>query len=288
MRRSALLMILVVSLEGGVVAADTAQDVVTLSIVGTTDLHGYVFPRDGEGGLAASRRLYAQSARRTRGGWRRRAAHRCGRHVSGRHRIELERRRDRRGRVREPWLCGRRHRQSRVRFRAGRYRRGASSARPRPARCDQSGRCTSPVSVSRGQPDRRGDRARRRVAECARVGARRGRRRQSRPHRRHDDLGTASDVGGECAGPPRVAAQRGGSNRGVEASSRRRASDHRRRSRRRCLLGFRGSRRFVVLRRFSGNFRACEKPSRLWTRPSPPGSWIGSATARASTRSSTH
>ncbi len=52
MRRSALLMILVVSLDGGVAAADTAQDVVTLSVVGTTDLHGYVFPRDGEGGLA--------------------------------------------------------------------------------------------------------------------------------------------------------------------------------------------------------------------------------------------
>ena len=35
-------------------AARSAQppDVVTLSIVGTTDLHGYVFPREGRGGLA--------------------------------------------------------------------------------------------------------------------------------------------------------------------------------------------------------------------------------------------
>ena len=52
MRRSALLMILVVSLGASVATADTAQDVVTLSVVGTTDLHGYVFPRDDEGGLA--------------------------------------------------------------------------------------------------------------------------------------------------------------------------------------------------------------------------------------------
>ncbi len=34
------------------VAAPQSSDVVTLSIVGTTDLHGYVFPRGGAGGLA--------------------------------------------------------------------------------------------------------------------------------------------------------------------------------------------------------------------------------------------
>jgi 5'-nucleotidase len=56
MRRSALFVMLVVLLEvvGACrnAAADPTSDVVTLSIVGTTDLHGYVFPREGRGGLA--------------------------------------------------------------------------------------------------------------------------------------------------------------------------------------------------------------------------------------------
>ena len=56
MRRSALLALMLVSLGGtcpyALAAADSQPDVVTLSIVGTTDLHGNIFPRNGQGGLA--------------------------------------------------------------------------------------------------------------------------------------------------------------------------------------------------------------------------------------------
>ena len=37
----------------GTASAATSADVVTLSIVATTDLHGNLMPRDGRGGLAA-------------------------------------------------------------------------------------------------------------------------------------------------------------------------------------------------------------------------------------------
>jgi 5'-nucleotidase len=56
MRRSALLALMLVSLGGtcpyALAEADSQPDVVTLSIVGTTDLHGNIFPRNGQGGLA--------------------------------------------------------------------------------------------------------------------------------------------------------------------------------------------------------------------------------------------
>jgi 2',3'-cyclic-nucleotide 2'-phosphodiesterase (5'-nucleotidase family) len=52
MRRSATLALVVLCLAARGAADEPDRDLVTLSIVGTTDLHGYVFARDGNGGLA--------------------------------------------------------------------------------------------------------------------------------------------------------------------------------------------------------------------------------------------
>ena len=50
--RLAALAAVLTAAAGAVADAIQAPDALTLSIVGTTDLHGFVFPRDGRGGLA--------------------------------------------------------------------------------------------------------------------------------------------------------------------------------------------------------------------------------------------
>jgi 5'-nucleotidase len=54
MRRFAALAFVLLAAAGANLCrvAAAAEDVVTLTVVGTTDLHGYVFPRNGHGGLA--------------------------------------------------------------------------------------------------------------------------------------------------------------------------------------------------------------------------------------------
>jgi len=54
MQRAALLALFTLAalVDAGLAAAAPEPDLVTLSVVGTTDLHGNIFPRDGRGGLA--------------------------------------------------------------------------------------------------------------------------------------------------------------------------------------------------------------------------------------------
>ena len=87
------------------------RSTLTVSVVGTNDLHGGVLPEDGRGGLGIARRLCPQSARGAAVRRRRRAAAGCRRSVSGDARVQPERRPGGRGRVQRARLCGRRRRQ---------------------------------------------------------------------------------------------------------------------------------------------------------------------------------
>ena len=170
----------------GLAAAPDEPALVTLSIVGTSDLHGAAFPRNGARRSAPARRIREQSARgprvRRRGG----PADRLRRHVSGRRRVESQRGRPHRRRLQRDGVHRGGHRQPRFRFRIGRLADGATVA-GRSARRSQSARRPGAISLPRGELDRRSDGPSGRVAERPAVGARRRGRDQGRHCRRHDD-----------------------------------------------------------------------------------------------------
>ena len=132
---------------------------ITLSIVGTNDLHGGILQRDGSRRARAAWRLRRESSRRARPGRRRRPAHRRRRHVPGHARIEPQRRRFRHRRLQHAGLHGRCRRESRVRLRSGGPGAHAAAAGRRSAWRAESACGAGVVSVSRRQPDRHRDRA---------------------------------------------------------------------------------------------------------------------------------
>ena len=100
----------------------------TLSIVGTSDLHGAALPSRRPRRPAAVRRIREQSARGARVRRRSGSADRLRRHVSGRRRVESQRRRPRRRRLQRDGLHRGGDRQPRFRFRIGRLAGGATVA----------------------------------------------------------------------------------------------------------------------------------------------------------------
>ena len=92
-------------------------------------------------------------------------------------------------------------------FGVGRFAGGAAVA-GRPARRAQGARRPGAVSLSRGEPDRRGDGPAGRVAQRSAIGARRGGRHQGRHRRRDDDRRAAVDPRRQRAGTADRAARR--------------------------------------------------------------------------------
>ncbi|MEZ5285024.1 MAG: hypothetical protein R2712_09495 [Vicinamibacterales bacterium] len=194
--------------SGFAAARRAAPDLVTLSIVATTDLHGAVFARDGRGGLPLLggyvRNLRDARARDdgaalpldagdtyqggiesnlSEGAIAVDAAERAGAH---------------RGR----------DRQSRVRLRSrGSWTAGASGPTPTARRAQGHSR-SRPLPGAGGQPRGSRDRAARAVAQRLAIRPGRGGRRPRGARRGHDDRRPAEDAGRQHARPPGDAAGR--------------------------------------------------------------------------------
>ena len=153
---------------------------VTISLVGTNDLHGHLEALPAFGGYLANLRR----ARARDGGAV--VARRRGRHVPGDAPLQPRRGGGGRARLQCPRLCRRRARQPRVRLRPGRPGGDRQEAPGRSARGAARAGGRGDVPLPRRQPDR--DRHRR--AACleerrARRSSRRGRRQARDPRRRH-------------------------------------------------------------------------------------------------------
>ena len=266
---------------------------VTLSIVGTSDLHGAASPRNGS--LAGGLPLLAgyvnnlRAARASDGGAV--LLIDSGDTFQGDVESNLSEGAVDRRRLQRDGLHRGGDRQPRFRLRIGRLAVRAAVA-GRSARCAQGTRRPGALPVSRGEPDRRGDRPAGRVAERPAVGARRSGRHQSRHCRRHDDRRAAVDHRRQRAGTADRAARR---RRSPPNASTLRAAGaecrHRGGACRRTLRAIRSSpricRRASPSRRSSGSRTACPMG---WSTSSPPatrtaGSRIWSTASPSSSRS---
>ena len=134
------------------VAAPDQPSQVTVSIVGDERSSRRRLSEKRPRRSAAARRIREQSARRPGVRRRRGPADRLRRHVSGRRRVESQRRRAGRRRIQRDGVHRGSHRQPRFRFRIGRLAGGAAVA-GRSARRSQSARRPGAISLPRGEPD---------------------------------------------------------------------------------------------------------------------------------------
>ena len=197
----------------------------------------------------AAGRVPAQPARGASERRRRRAAPRRRRHLRERDRLEYLGRCPGRRRLQRARLRRTRRRQPRVRLRGGRHRILEPRRHARHARRAQGSGRAGTVSLSRGQPDRRGDGKSGAVAERPAVHAGRRRRPPSGNSRRHDPLRTHEDHCRQRSGTRHDGARTRRRERGTASAPARRRPGAGARARRRRVLSVRRPHGPLVVRR---------------------------------------